>query len=101
MLEGIPFSKHYFEVGIILRDSLLESSMLFNSEAWYTLAKAELDLIETIDLQLLRQLLKAPKGTPKEMLYLELGCIPFREMIRERRMGFLHYILNEDKKSLI
>ena len=35
------------------------------------------------------------------MLYLELGCIPFREMIRERRMGFLHYILNEDRKSLI
>ena len=101
MLEGIPFGKHYFEVGIILRNSLLASSMLFNSEAWYNLTKAELDLIETIDLQLLRQLLKAPKGTPKEMLYLELGCIPFREMIRERRMGFLHYILNEDKKSLI
>ena len=58
-------------------------------------------MIETIDLQILCQLLKAPKGTPKEMLYLELGCIPFREMIRERRMGFLHYILNEDKKSLI
>jgi hypothetical protein len=75
--------------------------MLFNSKAWYNLTKAELDLFETIDLQLLRQLLKAPKGTPKEMLYLELGCIPFREMIRERRMGFLHYILNEDKKSLI
>ena len=75
--------------------------MLFNSEAWYNLTKAELDLIETIDLQLLRQLLKAPKGTPKEMLYLELGCISFREMIRERRMGFLHYILNEDKKSMI
>ena len=45
MLEGIPFGKHYFEVGIILRSSLLASSMLFNSEAWYNLTKAELDLI--------------------------------------------------------
>lgn len=46
---------------------------------------------------------KLGKTSPKisASTFLELGCIPFREMIRERRMGFLHYILNEDKKSLI
>ena len=37
----------------------------------------------------------------KEMLFLELGCIPFREIIRERRLGFLHYILNLDPKSMM
>ena len=37
MLDGIPFGKHYFEMGILLRDRLLVSSMLFNSEAWYNL----------------------------------------------------------------
>ena len=71
MLEEIPFGKHYFEVGMILRNSLLVSSMLFNSEAWYNLTNAELDLFETIDLIFVRQLLKAPKGTQKEMIYLE------------------------------
>ena len=45
--------------------------------------------------------MRAPHGTPKEMLYLELGCLPFREKIRLRRLNFLHYILNEDDKSLI
>ena len=35
------------------------------------------------------------------MLFLELGCKPFREIIRERRLGFLHYILNEDPDSMI
>ena len=101
VLDGIPFGKHYFEVGILLRNSLLVSSMLFNCEAWYNLSGAELDLLETIDLQLLRQLLQAPKGTPKEMLFLELGVKPFREIIRERRLGFLYYILNEEPKSMI
>ena len=38
MLEGIPFGQHYFEVGILLRDSLLVSSILFNAEAWYNLS---------------------------------------------------------------
>ena len=43
---------------------------------------AELDLIETVDISLLKQILNAPRGTPKEIIYLELGCFLFREMIR-------------------
>jgi hypothetical protein len=101
LLDAIPFGKHYFEIGIILRNSLLVSSVLFNSEAWYNLTESELNLLETIDVMFLRQLLQAPKGTPKEMLFLELGCIPLREIIRERRLGFLHYILNQDPKSIV
>ena len=65
VLDGIPFGKHYFEVGVLFRNSLLVSSMLFNCEAWYNLSGAELDLLETIDLQLLRQLLQAPKRKTK------------------------------------
>ena len=75
--------------------------MIFNLEAWYNLTEAELNLLETIDLTFLRKLLQAPKGTPKEMLFLETGCTPFRELIRERRLSFLHYILNEDKQSMV
>ena len=33
MLEGIPFGKYYFQVAIMLRNSLLVSSVLCNSEA--------------------------------------------------------------------
>ena len=36
-LEGIPFGKYYFEVAIILRNSLLVSSILCNCEAWYNI----------------------------------------------------------------
>ena len=101
VLDGIPFGKRYFEVGILLRNSLLVSSMMFNCEALYNVTDAELNLLETIDLLLLRQLLHAPMGTPKEMLFLELGVIPFREIVRERRLNFLHYIVHEDPNSLL
>ena len=101
LLEGIPFGKFYFEVAMILRESLLASSMLFNSEAWYNVTKPELDLLETVDLQFLRNVLKAPRSTPKEMLYLETGCVPFREIMRKRRILFLHYILNENPNSIL
>ena len=101
ILDGIPFGKYHFEAGIILRNSLLVSSVLFNSEAWYNITKAELELIESVDLMLLRGILKAPKSTPKEMLFLELGILPLREIIRKRRLAFLHYILHENKDSMI
>ena len=75
--------------------------MLFNSEAWYNVTSAEMDLLETVDLMLLRGILKAPKSTPKEMLFLELGLVPFREIVRKRRLGFLFYILHQSKDSMI
>ena len=101
MLDGIPFGQFYFEVELVLRNSLLVSSMLCNSEAWYNITNTELNLLETIDLRLLRKILNAPKSTPKEMLYLELGCIPFRNIIQQRRLSFLYYIMHEDPKSLV
>ena len=86
---------------MILGNSLLVSSMLCSSESWYNVSKAELDLLETVDVNFLRSVLRAPKSTPTEMLYLELGCIPFRELMRKRKITFLHYILNEDQKSMM
>ena len=100
-LDGIPFGKFYFEIAIILRNSLMLSSILFNSEAWYNLSKAELDLIESVDLMFLRSILKTPKSTPKEMLYLELGCLPCRDIIRQKRLVYLYYILKQNPESMI
>ena len=78
ILDSIPFGKKYFEIGLLLRDTKhMISSMLFTSEGWYNLTEAELNLLETIDLKFVRKLLHAPMGTPKEMLYLELGVFPF------------------------
>ena len=101
ILEGIPFGDFYFETAVLLRETLLISSMLCNSEAWWNISKAELDLLETVDVSFLRSILRVPKTTPKEMLFLELGCTPFRKIIRKRRILFLQYILNESKDSLL
>ena len=101
ILEGIPFGKLYYQVAIILRNTLLVSSILCNSEAWFNVTKSELELIETVDLMLLRSLLGAPKSVPKEMFYLELGVLPLREMIKQRRLNFLHYILAQESTSII
>ena len=50
---------------------------------------------------MLRRVLEVPSTCPKEMLYLEMGCVPFKYIVASRRLNFLHYILNEDESSLI
>ena len=100
-LEDVCFGKYFFEVAIIWRNTYLISSLLTNAEAWYSLTQADVDILESVDESLLRRILEAPISTPIEMLYLELGVIPIRFIIKERRMNFLWYILNEEKESLI
>ena len=77
------------------------STVLCNSEAWFNLSKAELNLLETVDTMLLRRILSTPKTTPKEMLFLELGVLPLREIIKQRRLTFLKYILDQSPDSII
>ena len=101
ILEEICFGKFYFKVAMILRNSLLISSLLTNAEAWYNLSTSEVTELEKVDEDLLRKVLECPISTPKEMLYLELGVSPIRNIIRSRRLNFLQYILHEDKESLM
>ena len=101
ILEEVFFGKYFFEVALILRNSLLISSVLTNSEAWYNLRNEEIEKLEQLDEMLLRKVLECPGTTPKEMLYLELNCIPLRYVVMSRRLNFLFYILKEDNNSLI
>ena len=101
MLEDICFGPYEFEVASIWRDSLFINSILTNSETWYNLSKTEVDQLEQIDEHLLRSILETGRATPKVMLYLEMGSLPIRFILMKRRIIYLHYILHQDKDSLL
>ena len=86
---------------MVLRNSLLISSLLTNAEAWYNLSSTDVTELERVDEDLLRKVLECPISTPREMLYLDLGVSPIRNIIRSRRFNFLQYIMQEEKDSLI
>ena len=93
LLNELCLGKYYFETGLLLRQSKLISMLLNNAECWLDLTKTDIEELEGIDLIFLRKLLEAPSTTPIPAIYLELGCIPLRFKIIEKRMMFLHYIL--------
>ena len=101
MLEDVCFGPYEFEVATIWRNSLFINSILTNSETWYNLSKNEVEQLEQIDEHLLRSILETGRSTPKVMLYLEMGCMPIRFILMKRRILYLHYILHQDKESLI
>ena len=101
MLSDLCLGKYYFQSAMILRSSLFLSSLISNSEAWVNVSAKNVSDLERIDEQLLRDFLVAQRNTPKETLYLETGSIPVRFVMISRRINFLHWILCEDKNSLV
>ena len=78
ILQDVYYGRSYFQVAKVPRYALFLSSLLTNCEAWYNVSTADRDMLEEADENLLRSILECPMTTPKEMLYLELGCLPIR-----------------------
>ena len=101
LLDDLCLGDYHFEAANILRNSLLLSSLVSNSETWYDVTKKEIIELESVDEILLRKIFSAHSKTPRETLYLESGNIPIRFILMSRRLNFLHYILNEEEDSLL
>ena len=101
ILESTYFGKFYYEVAMILRDSLFLSSILLNSEAWVNYKENDIRILEQCDELLLSRILDCDGKTSNTMKYLELGAIPIRFLIMKRKILFLQYISKQDKKSMI
>ena len=84
-----------------MRNAMLISAMLSNSETLYGLTKHEVEELEAVDEHLLRKILSAHSKTPKELLYLETATIPIRFILKARRLGYLHHILTRNSTELI
>ena len=101
LMDIVNFGEHYFEIGILLRDTMLINGILTNSEVWYNLLKSEIKELEDIDRLLLRRLLRVPESTPSESYFLELGILPISIIIKARRINYLYYILSRNKDEML
>ena len=85
MLERMPGGEFHFQIAVILRNSLLISSILSNSEVWYGLTKEEAKQLEQVDEMLIRNLFDLSRNVPRDLLYLELGLVPISFIIKGRK----------------
>ena len=64
-LKNIWFGKYHFEVAALLRNSLMISSLLTNSEAWHNLTESDIQNSEKVDEGLMSNILGTPSTIPK------------------------------------
>ena len=100
-LDALNLRKYYFECGALFLNIMLRSSILYACETYYNLKEHEIRMLERIEEQYMRKLLKTPKSCPISQLYLELGHMPARFHIFKMRGLFMKYILNESESSKI
>jgi hypothetical protein len=101
ILDSVLFGKYFFEVAMVLRSSLLLSSLLLNSEAWVNLSDKDIRGLEKTDEILLSKILESESNTSNTFKYLELGIFPLRFEIMKRKLIFLQYILQQNEESMI
>ena len=101
LLEQVTLGEHYFSTAVLLRESMFLNGILTNSEVWYGIKEAELEQLESLDKDLLQQILKTPFSTPSESLFLELGCLDIRTVIKARRINYLHYLNSRNSTEMV
>ena len=95
------FGRFEIPTGLLMRDTIFGSKILLNSEVWHSLLKSQIEQLEVIDRNLIRQIFGAHSKTGIEWLYIETGKFNHKSLIQIRRLMFWWHILSRDECELI
>ena len=101
ILSEVDMGSRRVEVGLLLRKSILVSSLLFTAETWSGLKENQLKRLEQVDNSLLRSLMKCHSKTAIEFLHMESGTWKLRHILTLNRMMYHHHNLTTDKNETI
>ena len=96
-----PYGKHTYKAAKLMREGMHLGTMLTNAESWINITKKDIKALEKPDTFLQRSILTQSGNPCKVFMNLELGILPIKYVILEKRLKFLRYILNENKTSMI
>ena len=68
ILDSVVYGKYFFEVAMVLRSSMLLSSLLLNSEAWVNLSEKDIRALERTDEMLLSKILGSETNTSNTLI---------------------------------
>ena len=99
LIQGL--GKFTFESSMIYINSLLRSTTLFAAETMYNISEKDYRQIERIDEDMMRRVVKTGRGFASYQLYLELGQLPARYVIKRMKVILFHYILTQKEETLM
>ena len=100
-VNEIPYERHLFKAVNLMKESILLGGLLTNVEGLINIVKKDTDDLEKPDTILLKQILSTTGNICKVFMQLEMGVMPIKFVIMQKRMNFLNYTLNEKMDSMI
>ena len=94
MCTNITLGLYRIRVSLLLYEVVFLAAVLFNSQAWSNITKAQFNQLETSQLRFLKRTMQVPSSTPNAFTFLELGVLPIRYKIHKRQLIFLHHIVH-------
>ena len=82
VLNEVSLGYQYIEICLILRESILLSKILLNSESWQNLTLYQIEKLEEVDRMFFKQLFNSHSKTGIECYYNESASIPIRIKVR-------------------
>ena len=101
ILEAVSFGSHYFDIALLLRESMLINGSMYNAGIWYNFDDKEMKEFIYLDVLFLSKLMTVPRTIPHEALHLELGITTIDIIIKSRRIMYLHDIITRESQGML
>ena len=101
ILSQVTFGSHRVEVGLMLRKSILISSLLFSAEAWSNVSVKDVKRLEQVDTALISHLVNGHAKCPTVFHYLETGSLMIRHILTYLRLLYHHHILSRNENETL
>ena len=101
IMNSVSLGFFFYNISFKLRDAMLLNGILTNAEVWNHIKTKQIEILEGVDLMLLKKVLNAHSMTAKEAFFLEAGIIPIKYVISKRRLLYLWNIMQKEDNELL
>ena len=101
LVNQMPFKEKSLEISIRLIECILIPKILYACETWSKISKSQIKQLENIQKDALTIINCLPFSTPYQGILYECGLKPMKYSIQEKRLTYLHKILNMNDTKLV
>ena len=87
-------------VRMLLMETTVKQTLLFNTETWVNVLPSEMELIDRYHYEILRKVFEQRENVPYYGLLAETGYWPFSYIIIYKRLMFFHHLINSDERRI-
>ena len=87
-------------VRLLLLESVVKSTLLFNTETWVNVTKEEMKNIDRGHYLVLRKIFEQKQNTPYYGILMEIGCWPYSYVVLYKRLMYFHHLIHSDERRI-